>query len=71
MGIHKNFSLALSLKSGVRIIHQGGLYVGDYGIYSYKAEVTIHIVLFSKWMPKMLFLSCIMVMNMHSHQIAP
>ena len=25
-----NFSLYLSLKSGVQIIHQGRLYVGDY-----------------------------------------
>ena len=31
MGIHKNVSLDLSLKSVVRIIHRGGLYVGDYG----------------------------------------
>ena len=31
MGIHKNFSLDLSLKSGVWIIHRGGLYVVVYG----------------------------------------
>ena len=34
MCIHKNVSLALSLKSGVRIIHRGGLYMWDYGTYN-------------------------------------